>query len=91
MYALVFAYVAVVNIVAVAVFAADKQNARTRRRRFRERHLLVLAAIGGSPGAVAAQRLLRHKTRKEPFRTWLWLILLLHILAVGAFGLYRLM
>ena len=43
-------------------------------RRVPERTLLNLALIGGAPGAVAAQQMLRHKTRKEPFRTQLWLI-----------------
>jgi uncharacterized membrane protein YsdA (DUF1294 family) len=33
-----------------------------------------MALIGGALGAVAAQQMLRHKTRKEPFRTRLWLI-----------------
>jgi uncharacterized membrane protein YsdA (DUF1294 family) len=31
-----------------------------------------LALIGGTPGAIAAQQLVRHKTRKEPFRSLLW-------------------
>jgi uncharacterized membrane protein YsdA (DUF1294 family) len=90
MWALALAYVAAINLVALAVFALDKQSARRRRRRFRERHLLILAALGGSPGAVAAQRLLRHKTRKEPFRTWLGAILAVHLIA-AAVATYLLM
>ena len=30
---------------------------------------MTLALLGGAPGAWAAQQLLRHKTRKEPFRS----------------------
>lgn len=91
MLAFALGYVLVINLVAVAVFAADKQSARAKRRRFRERHLLLLAAIGGSPGAIAAQRLLRHKTRKEPFRTWLGVIVLVQLVAFGGYLAWRLM
>ena len=42
--------------------------------RIPEKTLLRLAILGGTSGAMAAQQLLRHKTRKEPFRTQLWLI-----------------
>ena len=82
---------AALNLVALAVFALDKAQARGRKRRFRERHLLLLAVLGGSPGAVAAQRLLRHKTKKEPFRTWLGAIVFAQLAAAAAFVLYRLM
>lgn len=91
MLAFVLAYVAGINAAALAVFAADKRNARARKRRFRERHLLALAALGGSPGAIAAQRLLRHKTKKEPFRTWLGLIVFVQLVAVCGWLAYRLM
>ncbi|RAK58704.1 DUF1294 domain-containing protein [Phenylobacterium hankyongense] len=67
-------YLLAINLVAFAAFAADKARARRGDRRIRERTLIVLAALGGSPGAIAGQQLLRHKTRKEPFRTVLWLI-----------------
>lgn len=43
-------------------------------RRVPEADLLALAFIGGTPGAFLARRLFRHKTRKQPFSTWLWLI-----------------
>lgn len=66
---------AVVNATAFAAFGWDKRCAMTGARRIPERTLLGLAAIGGSLGAVAAQQVFRHKTRKEPFRTLLWMIL----------------
>ncbi len=62
------------NAIAFVAFAADKQAAIDDARRIPERTLLTLALIGGALGAVAAQQMLRHKTRKRPFRTQLWLI-----------------
>ncbi|NKL98699.1 MULTISPECIES: DUF1294 domain-containing protein [Rhizobium] len=66
------------NLLVFSIYFRDKQAARHGRRRISERTLLLLALIGGSLGAVAAQQLLRHKTRKEPFRSILAAILILH-------------
>jgi uncharacterized membrane protein YsdA (DUF1294 family) len=55
-------------------FHQDKQRAIAGTRRVREAHLLGLALIGGTPGAFLARRLFRHKTKKQPFSTWLILI-----------------
>ena len=72
--ALAVAYLLAVNAGAFAAMAADKQRAVRDERRIPERTLLNIALIGGALGAVAAQQMLRHKTRKQPFRTQLWLI-----------------
>ncbi len=69
------AYLALVNLTAFANFGWDKRCAISGDRRIPEKTLLGLALIGGAFGAVAAQQTFRHKTRKEPFRTLLWLIL----------------
>ncbi|ABC90652.1 putative inner membrane protein [Rhizobium etli CFN 42] len=66
------------NLIVFLVYFLDKQAARQGEWRISERTLLTLALIGGSLGAVAAQQILRHKTRKEPFRSILAAILILH-------------
>ena len=62
------------NVASFAAFAWDKRCAVRQSWRVPERTLLTLALFGGSIGAVCGQLLLRHKTRKEPFRTILRLI-----------------
>jgi len=88
--ALVALYLAVINAVAFTAFALDKRAAGRRRARVPERRLLTLAALGGSPAALVAQQALRHKTRKEPFRTWLWGIAVSQA-AILIFVAYRLL
>ena len=66
------------NVVTFCLFWWDKDAARDGGWRVSEARLLQFAFLGGSLGAFAAQRLLRHKTRKEPFRTYLKAILILH-------------
>ncbi|HSP25829.1 MAG TPA: DUF1294 domain-containing protein [Saliniramus sp.] len=66
--------VAALNGASFAAFAWDKWCAQNGGWRVPERTLLGLAAMGGSIGAVFGQIFLRHKTRKEPFRTHLRLI-----------------
>lgn len=55
--------------VTFAVYAGDKRAARAESRRTPESTLHLLDLAGGWPGGLAARRLLRHKTVKQPFRT----------------------
>jgi uncharacterized membrane protein YsdA (DUF1294 family) len=76
----------IVNLWTMLRFYDDKHRARQGKRRIPEADLLALALIGGSPGAFAARHLFRHKTRKQPFSTWLMLIAVVQIGAAIGFA-----
>ena len=65
------------NVATMLVYGYDKAIAGGPRRRIPERTLLALALLGGSPGALLAMGLFRHKTVKVPFRRYaiLWTVL----------------
>lgn len=44
---------------------------------------LLLAALFGGVGAWFGQQLLRHKTRKQPFRTQLGMVIVVHLIGVA--------
>lgn len=78
------AYLTTVALLSAAAFAAtgwDKLRAKRDARRVPERTLHLLAAAGGWPGALLAQRLFRHKTRKTSFRIVFWLTVAAHVTA----------
>lgn len=78
-------YLLGVNLAAFAAMGWDKSSAIRGVERIPERTLLTLAVAGGSVGAVAAQQIFRHKTRKQPFANLLLAIVALQaILATGA-------
>jgi uncharacterized membrane protein YsdA (DUF1294 family) len=76
-----------VNLWTVLRFWQDKRRALSGERRIPESDLLGLALIGGSPGALLARKLFRHKTRKEPFSTQLLVIVALQLGAMIGFAI----
>jgi len=63
----------VASIIAFAVYAIDKSAAHNGRWRTRESTLHLLALIGGWPGALIAQKVLRHKSKKQSFQVIYWI------------------
>ncbi len=73
-----------INFAAFAAFGIDKAKAERGAWRVQESTLLLLALIGGTPGAYAGRQLFRHKTRKQPFSSQLFSIAVLQVVALGA-------
>lgn len=78
---LVVGYV-VMSAVTFLAYAADKSAAQAGRFRTQESALHLLEIVGGWPGALIAQRLLRHKTRKQSFQIAYWTCVALNMIGV---------
>ncbi|RVQ65319.1 DUF1294 domain-containing protein [Croceicoccus ponticola] len=72
-------YFLAINVWTFGAFWHDKAQAIAGGRRISEANLLTLSLIGGSPGALAARKAFRHKTRKEPFSTALLVIVAIQV------------
>lgn len=75
----------------------DKRNAQSGAQRTPENTLHLVELLGGWPGALIAQQVFRHKTRKASYQTVFWLIVGLHqllwidlLLFDGAYVLHHL-
>lgn len=68
-------YGVTVNLVGFCLFGWDKSCASRGNRRVPERRLLTVAALGGSPAMLLGRTIFRHKTRKQPFRTYFHVII----------------
>jgi len=73
-----------INLATIVLYGYDKAVAGGTRRRVPENVLHLAAIAGGSPGALLAQVLFRHKTVKVSFRRVYWLIVAFQIVAIGA-------
>lgn len=77
-------YLALLNVVTFFVYGDDKRRAkRPGARRIPEKALLLLAAFGGSLGALAGMRVFHHKTRHWYFRYGVPAMLLLQLALLG--------
>ncbi len=67
-YAVLALYI-IASIVAFVAYAIDKSAALRNQWRIQESTLHLFALLGDWPGALVAQRLLRHKSSKASFQT----------------------
>jgi uncharacterized membrane protein YsdA (DUF1294 family) len=71
-------FYAVMSLFAFGFYWSDKRRAQTDQRRISENSLHLFELLGGWPGALLAQQIFRHKTRKLPFQFLCWVIILVH-------------
>jgi uncharacterized membrane protein YsdA (DUF1294 family)/cold shock CspA family protein len=67
------------SLLALFAYAFDKSAAVANRRRTPEQTLHALGLLGGWPGALLAQQILRHKTSKPGFITTFWATVVLNV------------
>lgn len=68
------------SLVCFVVYSLDKSAATANRWRISESTLLALGLVGGWPGAIVAQQVLRHKSSKASFRAQFWTTVVVNIL-----------
>jgi len=62
-------------------YALDKRAAENNQWRVSETILLMIGLAGGWPGAILAQEIFRHKTKKLAFRTLFWMSVAINMAA----------
>ena len=77
-----YIYLIIINLIAVIITVHDKSAAVRGTWRVKERTLLLVAALGGSPAMLLTMLLIRHKTRKAKFMVGIPLIMVLQIVIV---------
>ena len=87
------AWLILINLITFFVFGFDKLKAKYKEshenaRRVPERTLFLLAALGGSVGALLGMRAWHHKTLHSAFRIGIPLILALQIFLPAGLWLY---
>ncbi|QHF03129.1 DUF1294 domain-containing protein [Pseudomonas asturiensis] len=70
--------IGVVSLLAFLLYRHDKLQAGKGGQRTPENVLHATELLGGWPGALLAQQVFRHKTRKVSFQIVFWLIVLVH-------------
>ena len=81
-------YLAVMNVIGVAVMWLDKKRARLHRWRIPEKVLFGVSLLGGSAGTWAGMYLFRHKTKHWYFRYGLPALLIGQLALAALLGWY---
>lgn len=79
---------ALMSLVCFVAYWRDKRFARAGAQRTPEFRLHLYELLGGWPGGLLAQRLIRHKNRKVAYQVKFWLIVALHLGLLGCWALH---
>ncbi len=71
------------SLITFVAYAIDKSAAQRGSWRTPESTLLLLGLVGGWPGALIAQQMLRHKSKKTEFRVEFWITVLMNCAALA--------
>lgn len=72
-----------ISLACFLLYAEDKSKAQKGHWRVAESSMQIISLIGGWPGAIVAQQLLRHKTRKRGFQFVFWTAVVLNMVALA--------
>ena len=67
------------SVATMVAYGLDKDKAARGEWRTAESLLHLLALAGGWPGAMLAQQLFQHKTRKPRFQVIFWIVVAVHL------------
>jgi len=74
---------------AFALYRADKSAAVRGTWRVSESTLQTVSLLGGWPGALVAQQVYHHKTRKQPFQSVFWVTVVVNCAALAWLAIAR--
>ncbi len=77
-----YIYLIIMNLVALIVTVRDKLAAIGGKWRVKERTLLLIAALGGSPVMLLTMLIIRHKTHKPKFMVGIPVILVFQLVII---------
>jgi len=76
-------YYLILGLLTFSVFAKDKHASKHGLWRVPENTLHILSLLGGWTGGVVGQKILRHKTHKQPFKTLFTITIFINILLLS--------
>ncbi len=71
------------SLICFIAYKRDKQAAINETRRTPETRLHLYEFLGGWPGGLIAQKILRHKNRKPSYQIEFWLIVIINLVITG--------
>lgn len=77
-----FTYYLIISLIAFALYWHDKARAKKNQWRLQEQTLHFFGILGGWPGALVAQNILRHKSRKKQFQFTFWVTVVVNVVVL---------